>query len=708
MQRSQTNRAMRTLRYIFALGSVLPLLAGAQYSGGVGRGDAQLAIELPPRVVTDPLTNTVYLAGTSLDIGYFVFATLPPGNVFTAQLSDASGSFDAPVVIGSLSATGSGSIAATIPVGTPSGTAYRVRVATTEPGMLLLDNGSDLSIFQLPTVTCPIGPINVCFSSGVFDLIGGEPVGGTYSGTGVANNSFDPLVAGVGPHTITYTYTDGNNISNSCTFTITVVADTDGDGICDPEDNCPTTPGEIGDACDDGDPGTILDLIDGTCTCVGLACVNGLVLEFDTDGAPSETTWELRASGTGLLVQSGGGLPGPVNNLTLNTCLPDGCYYLRVLDSGGDGIANGGYILRTLAGAQRIIDNRDNFTAGSVSAVIGNGGFCLPLGTDKLIYTSCDKLDWVNGQYIVAAPNPAVSAQWQVGNQADDGYQFWWFDPNGSYGYSKFRSHATSDGFGPANAVRSCHARINNWSPNQIPANLLLNVKVRSRVNGVNSNWGPVCRFKIDPVQAACPLTKLMDIPGNQFYSCGVTRTWGGSNRIHARPVDGATQYQFRFSNGEFPAGVVRTTATYFLNLNWTPALPNGTYDVQVRAFKNGQWCVSSLPWGDICRVTITGSPATLPLPGAGTMVDAELALFPNPNTGDQLTLSLSSVEKGVETVSVDIFDLSGARVVAKVIPVNDGMVYTQISVRELSGGMYVVRTMAGDEARSQRLVIQP
>jgi len=199
----------------------------------------------------------------------------------------------------------------------------------------------------------------------------------------------------------------------------------------------------------------------------------------------------------------------------------------------------------------------------------------------------------VNNQFIVAAENPAVSAQWQVGNQTDDGYQFWWFDPNGTYGYIKFRNHATSDGFGPASAIRACHARINNWSPNQIPANVLMNVKVRSRVNGVNSAWGPVCRFMINPAQAACPLTKLMDIPGNVNFSCGVTRTWGGSSlsKVVAKPVDGATQYQFRWTNAELATPVVRTTTTPVLQLNWTPALPNGTYQVQVRAFKNGQWC---------------------------------------------------------------------------------------------------------------------
>jgi hypothetical protein len=299
-----------------------------------------------------------------------------------------------------------------------------------------------------------------------------------------------------------------------------------------------------------------------------------------------------------------------------------------------------------------------------------------------------------------------VSAQWGIGDQTDDGYQFWWFDPNGSYGYSKFRNHATSDGFGPANAVRACHARINNWSPNQIPANVLMNVKVRSRVNGVNSAWGPVCRFKIDPARAACPLTKLMDIPGNQFYSCGVVRTWGGNNRIHARPVNGATQYEFRFESGELPGGsLVRSASTYYLSLNWTPALPNGDYDVQVRAFKNGQWCVTDLPWGDECMVTITGSTG-MALEGTGTTSAAELAMFPNPNNGDQLTLSLSAVEEGVGTVTVDIFDLNGARVRAEVIAVNDGMVYRQLALNELASGLYLVNITAGIQRYTERLVI--
>ena len=43
----------------------------------------------------------------------------------------------------------------------------------------------------------------------IFELEGGNPSGGTFSGNGVNNGFFDPKIAGVGNHNITYTYTLG-------------------------------------------------------------------------------------------------------------------------------------------------------------------------------------------------------------------------------------------------------------------------------------------------------------------------------------------------------------------------------------------------------------------------------------------------------------------------------------------------------------------
>jgi hypothetical protein len=63
----------------------------------------------------------------------------------------------------------------------------------------------------------------VCLDDPAFELTGATPEGGTYSGMGVINGWFDPAIAGVGFHTITYTYViSGTNCLGTCTFVIHV------------------------------------------------------------------------------------------------------------------------------------------------------------------------------------------------------------------------------------------------------------------------------------------------------------------------------------------------------------------------------------------------------------------------------------------------------------------------------------------------------
>jgi len=54
-------------------------------------------------------------------------------------------------------------------------------------------------------------------------LSGGLPAGGQYSGTGVSDNIFYPLVAGPGTHVLTYTFVNLNGCSGSATTTIVVL-----------------------------------------------------------------------------------------------------------------------------------------------------------------------------------------------------------------------------------------------------------------------------------------------------------------------------------------------------------------------------------------------------------------------------------------------------------------------------------------------------
>jgi hypothetical protein len=73
----------------------------------------------------------------------------------------------------------------------------------------------------LPEVSLVL-PAYVALPEPPFELTGGSPAGGEYTGPGVSNGWFDPAAAGMGEHTITYTYTDPNLCTNSATDVITV------------------------------------------------------------------------------------------------------------------------------------------------------------------------------------------------------------------------------------------------------------------------------------------------------------------------------------------------------------------------------------------------------------------------------------------------------------------------------------------------------
>lgn len=74
---------------------------------------------------------------------------------------------------------------------------------------------------DLPTVTLTTPLTSVCSTDGSFSL-NGSPAGGNYTGPGMNGNSFTPGNAGVGTHTLTYTYTDNNECSASNFVTVLV------------------------------------------------------------------------------------------------------------------------------------------------------------------------------------------------------------------------------------------------------------------------------------------------------------------------------------------------------------------------------------------------------------------------------------------------------------------------------------------------------
>lgn len=82
---------------------------------------------------------------------------------------------------------------------------------------------ASVNVSPPPTVTLAPFTSSVC-SNQTVSLSGGLPVGGSYSGVGVTGNQFNGAIAGVGTHTITYTYGIGSGCQRSASNPITVVS----------------------------------------------------------------------------------------------------------------------------------------------------------------------------------------------------------------------------------------------------------------------------------------------------------------------------------------------------------------------------------------------------------------------------------------------------------------------------------------------------
>nr|MDQ3049140.1 SBBP repeat-containing protein [Bacteroidota bacterium] len=79
-----------------------------------------------------------------------------------------------------------------------------------------------VTVLPMPTVTYSQSPGYLCDDDHLLVLSSGSPTGGTYSGTGVTGNSFDPMISGSGTFPVVYTYSDSNSCVNSDTALITV------------------------------------------------------------------------------------------------------------------------------------------------------------------------------------------------------------------------------------------------------------------------------------------------------------------------------------------------------------------------------------------------------------------------------------------------------------------------------------------------------
>jgi hypothetical protein len=235
-----------------------------------------------------------------------------------------------------------------------------------------------------------------------------------------------------------------------------------------------------GTACNDNNAGTINDTWSANCQCVGIptGCTQNLTLSITLDGSGSETTWILYDATETLIIDEGGpyadGQAGTV--VVEQLCVAEGCYHLEVSDAGGDGMSGNGYILRD-AQNRRIIDATGAF--GATSEILGGGSnpdqsFCVPMGNNQLLANWCDRTNLLIQSPIYCNGQPGAS-----------GFQFWIFDPHGTYSRRVLK---------PTNVLVP-----SSLATNPVPVNTNLNIRTRSLVNGVYGAFGPACRVRFIP-----------------------------------------------------------------------------------------------------------------------------------------------------------------------------------------------------------------
>lgn len=119
-------------------------------------------------ITTSAITGSPFCAGATVNVPYTKTGTFTAGNIFTAQLSNAAGSFASPVNIGTLTSVNAGTIAATIPAGTATGAGYRIRVVGSNPNIIGSNNGTNLTINAKPAV--PTISTDYCVGGGFVQL----------------------------------------------------------------------------------------------------------------------------------------------------------------------------------------------------------------------------------------------------------------------------------------------------------------------------------------------------------------------------------------------------------------------------------------------------------------------------------------------------------------------------------------------------------
>ncbi len=449
-----------------------------------------------------------------------------------------------------------------------------------------------------------------------------------------------------------------------------------------------------GTTCSDGDANTINDTWTAGCSCVGTPtggpCTGDqVVLQVLMDGEPGQVTWEFRNQAAIVVAAGSPGLPDAWNSVT--ACLgaaTGGCYTFRLLDTFGDGITNGGWELRTTDGKLIL---RDDFASGSqspsatpASPAYGSGhSFCLPLGPANIAATKCGIFN--NQQDNKVYCNKVAGATQ---------YQFEFSDPDAGFMRRIVRN--------------TNYVKFSDMVANPLVPGVKYFARVRTNVDGpvADAHFGSGCEMGMAPLSVC---SQLIQAPA-YGHSCNETRTFNTNNSfIYAKPVVGATEYQFRIFNIGEGYDQTFTRSTYILQLKWNanvaPPLVNGsTYSVEVNVKVSGVFsgfCPSN------CNITINNGGNSGLMAGTEHEGFGDAMLWPNPVRDGQVNLDLTGLKDKDQRITLDIQDIYGNLVFTQAFANNGARFSTVLQLPgDIASGVYLVNITVNGEHTVQRLSI--
>lgn len=181
----------------------------------------------PATIVTNTITGSTFCANSTVQVPFTVTGSVNAGNIYTAFLSDNTGSFATPTIIGTLTSSSIGAqvINATIPSGLTLGSGYRIRVDATNPATIGSDNGVNLTVAAPPTITVNATPADgiICLGQSATMTANGA-VSYAWAPGATLNSSTSQTVISTPTITTQYTVTgsDANACQGTLQFTVTV------------------------------------------------------------------------------------------------------------------------------------------------------------------------------------------------------------------------------------------------------------------------------------------------------------------------------------------------------------------------------------------------------------------------------------------------------------------------------------------------------